>query len=209
MTASLTKRQQDLLNLVQAGERNGEPPMSLPAACEALGVRSRGSLHKQVSALVEAGHLEPLGGKQRGLRSRSAATEPDLNDTGESLTLPLLGKIAAGAPIEAVLSSENIAVPRALAGNGNSYILKIKGESMRDVGILDGDLVIIERTETARRGQIVVALIDQFEATLKRYEPSGSEVLLHAENAEFPTQRYTANRVAIQGVLVGQMRRYN
>lgn len=197
----LTRRQQAILDFLREHARQQAYPPTLDEVCAALGLRSRGSLHKHVSALVEAGHLEPLHGKQRGLRLSAAAM-------GEQHTLPLLGTIAAGRPIEAVAQPEHIDVPPLLRRRAPCYVLRVRGDSMVDEGILDGDYVIIEAREQARDGEIVVALVDGHEATLKRLQRRSGEVLLHPANATMEPMRYAPERVAIQGVLVGQMRRY-
>jgi repressor LexA len=197
----LTRRQQAILDFLREHARQQAYPPTLDEVCAALGLRSRGSLHKHVSALVEAGYLEPLHGKQRGLRLSAAAV-------GEENTLPLLGTIAAGRPIEAVAQPENIEVPPLLRSRAPCYVLRVRGNSMVDEGILEGDYVIIEAREQARDGEIVVALVDGHEATLKRLQRRSGEVLLHPANAAMEPMRYAPERVAIQGVLVGQMRRY-
>lgn len=197
----LTRRQQSILDHLRERARAGEPPPTLDEVCAALGLRSRGSLHKHISAMVAAGYIEPLHGKQRGLRLTAAASEEDG-------ALPLLGTIAAGRPIEAVPQPEHIEVPPLLRSRGPCYVLRVRGDSMVDEGILDGDYVIIEARDHARDGEIVVALIDGQEATLKRLECRNGEILLHPANANMAPMRYAPQRVAIQGVLVGQMRRY-
>jgi len=197
----LTRRQQAILDFLREHARHQAYPPTLDEVCDALGLRSRGSLHKHVSALVEAGYLEPLHGKQRGLRLSAAAM-------GEENALPLLGTIAAGRPIEAVAQPESIEVPRLLRSRAPCYVLRVRGDSMVDDGILNGDYVIIEAREQARDGEIVVALVDGHEATLKRLQRRSGEVLLHPANAAMEPMRYAPERVAIQGVLVGQMRRY-
>ena len=120
----------------------------------------------------------------------------------------LLGYIAAGRPIEAIGQAESIDVPEALHGGRECYVLQVRGDSMIEEGILDGDWVVIERREQARNGEIVVALIDGAEATLKRIEQRPGRVILHPANTALSPQIYAPEQVAIQGVLVGQMRRY-
>lgn len=201
MAEGLTRRQRALLEHLVARARNGLPPPTLEELCAELGLRSRGSLHKHVQALVAAGLVEPLSGKQRGVRlSHRAAADPD--------TLPLLGTIAAGRPIEALENPEAVEVPPRLRGKGDCYVLRVRGDSMVDDGILDGDWVIIERRHHARDGEIVVALIDGEEATLKRIEQRPGGCVLHPANARLEPTVYPPERVHIQGVLVGQMRSY-
>lgn len=202
MTTALTRRQASLLEYLTRRHASALPPVSIQQACTDLGLTSRGSLHKQVTALIEAGLVEPLEGKQRGLRLRADPERPQVR------RLKVLGRIAAGRPIEALADEQAIDVPVQLAPRGEGYVLKVRGDSMIDAGILDGDWVVIEPTSEPRRGAIVVALIDGHETTLKRFERKGAEIWLHAENSAWPTQRYAAQRVEIQGTLVGQMRSY-
>lgn len=198
--AALTHRQQALLDFLRDRAHEGLAP-TLDDICRGLGLRSRGSLHKHVQALVDAGLVEPMAGKRRGVHLTERALE-------DPATLPLLGRIAAGRPIEAVTTGEGIAVPEALRGRGECYVLEIRGDSMRDDGILDGDWVVIEHRERARNGEVVVALVDGEDATLKRLEQRGAEVRLHPANAAYAPLFLDAARVTIQGVLVGLMRRY-
>lgn len=197
----LTRRQQAILELLHSRRAGGLPPPTLPELCETLGLSSRGSLHKQVSGLIEAGLVAPMDGKQRGVR---------LLDKPQNMPqrLPMLGRIAAGRPIDAVPDVADIVVPDELLGRGACYVLQVRGDSMLEAGIFDGDWVVIESRDTARNGQIVVALIDGEQATLKRLEHQGSEIVLHAENQSHAAQRFASSRVQIQGVLVGQMRSY-
>jgi repressor LexA len=178
------------------------PPPTLDQACAALGLRSRGSLHKQVRALEEAELLQPAQGLQRGLRLRQHGSE------GEVLDLPLAGVIAAGRPIEALQQDARMPVPRALFRGKADYVLRVRGESMIEEGILDGDYVVIEAREDAREGEIVVALIDGNEATLKRLGRAGDKLLLIAANPNLAPMVFEPERVQIQGVVAAQMRSY-
>ncbi len=197
----LTRRQQAVYDHLVTHYENSDQPPTLDELCEALGVRSRGSLHKHVQALVDAGLVEPMDGKQRGLRLKAPPPR-------KPLQLPLLGYIAAGAPIEAIQTPEHIEVPSCFQREGPCYALAVKGDSMMDDGILDGDWVIVERTAHARNGQIVVALVDGFEATLKRILQRPGEVLLCPANSTMTPMSFHPDRVQIQGVVIGQMRSY-
>jgi repressor LexA len=197
----LTRRQHDLLIYLRERRARGERAPSLGEICRDLGLASRGSLHKQVVALVEAGLVEAMNGKQRGVRLVDAANDADGG-------IPLLGTIAAGRPIEALIRDESVTLPDWLRVPGPCYALRVKGDSMRDAGILDGDVVVVEQRQHARNGETVVALIDGESATLKRIEQTPAEVVLHAENPAYPPQRYRPEQVAIQGVLVAALRRY-
>ena len=201
MTQALTRRQQAILDYLRESQLRQTHPPTLDELCSALGLRSRGSMHKHVTALVEAGYVEPLSGKQRGVRL-SEAKEDDPS------TLPLLGRIAAGRPIEAVQDSQELEVPRQLRGKGRCYVLRVRGDSMIDDGILDRDWVVIEQRDYARDGEIVVALIDGEDATLKRIEQRPDVCILHPANSDLEPQHYAPGRVNIQGVVVGQMRAY-
>lgn len=196
---NLTTRQRELLELLRRHAAAHHAP-SLREICAELGLASAGSLHRHVQALVEAGLVEPPEGS-RGIRLTEAAR-------AEAGTLPLLGRIAAGRPIEAIGDGRRLEVPPLLRTDGDCYVLEVRGDSMIDEGILDGDYVVVEHREHARNGELVVALIDEAEATLKRLEQQPGEVILHAANPAYPPLRYTSRQVRIQGVVVGQMRRY-
>lgn len=134
---------------------------------------------------------------------------PQPPSLGDAQGLPVLGRIAAGTPIEAIQHEvDRIETPGALLSTGEHYILEVKGDSMIDAGILDGDLVVIQRTKDATSGDIIVALVDDEEATLKRLRKKGGTIALEAANPAYETRIYGADRVAIQGRLVGLMRRY-
>ena len=201
MHQALTRRQRAILEHLRQSSAHQAHPPTLDELCRELGLRSRGSLHKHVQALVKAGHVEPLSGKQRGVR----LCEPDQDDL---LSLPLLGYIAAGRPIEALENPQDLEVPRQLRGSGRCYVLQVRGDSMIDEGILDGDWVVVEQRDHARDGEIVVALIDGEEATLKRIEQTPSACILHPANANLAPLSYAPGRVRIQGVVTGQMRAY-
>jgi len=197
---TLTRRQQQIYDYLVENLNHFSTPPTIAALCQALGLRSRGSLHKHIQALVEAELIEPLDHKHRGIRLRS-------NEESEQ-GIPYLGLIAAGQPIEALPQPEFMQVPLSFLTEKPCYLLKVRGDSMIEAGILDGDFVIIEQAEQASSGKIVVALIKQENATLKRIEYQDDTVLLHPANAQMQTQIYPAREVEIQGILVGQMRRY-
>ena len=199
---ALTRRQHELLDYLRRRSERGELPPSLTEICRDLGLSSRGSLHKQIVALVKANLVEPMLGKQRGVRLTAGSQG---RAEGE---VALLGAIAAGRPIEALTRDETVRLPEWLRSTADCYALRVRGDSMRDAGILDGDLVVVESRNSARNGEMVVALVDGEAATLKRIEQKPGEVLLHAENPNYPPQRYAPERVAIQGVVVAQLRRY-
>jgi repressor LexA len=196
----LTRRQEDILAVLRRLETEQCPPPTLDELCALLGLRSRGSLHKHIRSLIELGALEPIEGRHRGIRLAS--------DLPGEQGLPLLGKIAAGKPIEAIADPEHIDVPASLRTDKTCYVLTVEGDSMREAGILDGDYVVIEQRTYARNGEIVVALIDGEAATLKRILQQPDRVILYPENSAMEAMEYHPDRVSIQGVLVGQMRVY-
>lgn len=202
MTQTLTRRQQEIFDYLREHLDEFAHPPTLDELCHALGLSSKGSLHKQIQALIEAGLIEPMNNQRRGVRLTSMVTD----EAGE---LPFLGYIAAGRPIEAVEQREAIQVPEMLRTNGRCYVLEVRGDSMVEEGILDGDHIVVEERQQARNGEIVVALIDGSEATLKRIEQRPDGVILHPANASMEPMRYATDQVQIQGILVGQMRRYH
>lgn len=147
-----------------------------------------------------AGLVEPMAGKQRGIRLVSAEQQEQ--------GIPMLGRIAAGHPIEAVEQTEKISVPDSMAGSKPRYALQVSGDSMIDEGIFDGDYVVIEQSAAADNGDIVVALIDQQETTLKRIEQQPGKIILHPANATMSPMIYKADQIQIQGILRGLIRYY-
>ncbi|MDJ0739581.1 MAG: transcriptional repressor LexA [Gammaproteobacteria bacterium] len=202
---SLTRRQQQIYDYLREHLDDFPHPPTLDELCEALGLSSRGSLHKQIQALIEAGLVEPMNNLRRGIR----LADDDAAGVADAAGLPLYGYIAAGQPIEAISNPETIDVPAQLRTAERCYVLEVRGDSMIDEGILDGDWVVIEHRDQARNGEIVVALVDGDEATLKRLEQRPGEVVLHPANEHLEPMRFSPDRVQIQGVLVGQMRRYH
>lgn len=183
--------------------REGFAP-SLAEIAKGLGTTSRGSMHKQVQALAAAGVVRLLPGRQRGIELVEDADGVDIRPD----SLPLLGRIAAGQPIEAIPDEDTLNLTEFLLGP-NRFALRVQGDSMIEAGILDGDTVIIKRGDTAEDGDIVVALIDDEEATLKRFHRRvGNKVELAPENRSLRPLIFDAHRVRIQGVLVSQLRTY-
>lgn len=198
----LTRRQQQIIDLLHLGSDRGDEPPTLTELCRMLGLKSRGSMHKHVTALIKAGLVLPMEGKHRGVR-----LAPQHNGS----SLPFLGRIAAGVPIEAMPHKERIEVPQLLRSKGNCYVLEVAGESMQEAGILDGDWVVIEHRTSASNGEIVVALIGGQEVTLKRLGdgPSADTLSLYPENHAMQPMIFARDEVQVQGVVVGQMRRYD
>ncbi len=214
----LTAKQRELLLFVN--ERLGATGVSpsFDEMREALALKSKSGVHRLISALEERGFIRRLANRARALEvvklPESSAPAPmtprpvtpiAANDTIE---IPLHGRIAAGTPIEALQGTEGFAVPAALLGPGEHYALEVSGDSMVEEGILDGDFALIRKVDTARDGEIVVALIDNEEATLKTYRREGQVIRLDPANSRYEPQRYEEGRVQIQGRLSGLIRRY-
>jgi repressor LexA len=197
-----TDRSRQVYDFVRAyTARHGYAPKLREVAAH-LGIRSRGVVHRHLRALEAEGLLRIEPDRARGirLRGRAAAARP--------LTLPLLGRIAAGRPIEAIPGEDEIDLSEFFV-NHNRFVLRVAGDSMIEDGILDGDMVVVEKRDSADNGEIVVALIDGIEATLKRLQKNrDGSVTLRPANAALSPMRYNAARVRIQGVVVGQFRSY-
>jgi repressor LexA len=196
----LTRRQQQILDFLREHADGFPHPPTLEELCARLGLRSRGSLHKHIQALVAAGFLESMDRQHRGIRLIAQGPADD--------EIPLLGTIAAGRPIEALPQPEAMAVPPLLRSDKPCYVLKVRGDSMRELGILDGDYVIIEERTSARDGEIVVAMVRGEEVTLKRIVQQPERTLLCPANSAMEALELDPSEVQIQGVLVGQMRSY-
>ena len=201
-TNELTDQQHRILDFIERySAAHGVPP-KLQEIADGIGIRSRGVAHRYVQALIEAGYVDTSPGQHRGIRLLRN------NPHRAESTLPLLGQIAAGKPIEAIAGQDELDF-NDFFGRGN-FAIQVKGDSMIEAGILDGDTVIIQFRETANDGDIVVALIDESETTLKRFKRSnqGRYIKLIPANSSMEPMVYEAERVRIQGVLVGQLRKY-
>ncbi|NJA04307.1 transcriptional repressor LexA [Methylococcaceae bacterium WWC4] len=203
----LTRKQQALFDFLLQNQDSFAHPPTLEELCAAMGLKSRGSLHSQIKALIDANLVEAPERKQRGIRLTDYAKSLAA-PTQDSSLLPLVGYIAAGRPIEAIENIAYMAVPEPLKTDKPCYILRVKGDSMQEAGIFDGDWVVIEQRSHARNGEIVVALVDKAEATLKFIEQYPHETLLVPANSQMQAMRFRPEQVEIQGVLVGQMRSY-
>jgi repressor LexA len=196
----LTELEKKILAYVQGTlEAQGSSP-TMTEIGEAMGIKSKGTVHRYVNSLIEKGYLEKSGSGWRNL----ALVVSDEDPVG---SLPLAGKIAAGQPIEAIEGRESIDVNELLVRPGR-FVLQVSGDSMVEAGILDGDWVVIESRSSARDGEIVVALVDGEDATLKRLRRKDGMVELVPENASMQPMVYEGDRVQVQGVLVGVMRTY-
>jgi repressor LexA len=197
---NLTRRQQQIYDYLVENQEYFDHPPTHDELCEALGLTSRGSLHKHIQALIQAGLVEPMDRTHRGIR---LVQQPEREEG-----IPYLGTIAAGRPIEALPQPEYLQVPDELLGSKPCYVLKVRGDSMIEEGILDGDYVVIEQRDTANNGEIIVALVNNEEATLKRIEQKPGKVILHPANASMEALMYSPDEVQIQGVLRGLLRSY-
>lgn len=232
----LTKKQLDLLEFIQKRvQRDGVPP-SFDEMKEALDLRSKSGIHRLITALEERGFIRRLAHRARALeivklpdalqakfdkpsgfqprvidgdRPDSRPTDAQPLSNGGAIELPVMGRIAAGVPIAAISEiSHNVSVPASMVGKGEHYALEVKGDSMIDAGINDGDVVVIRESSTADNGDIVVALVEDAEATLKRYRRNGNAIALEAANPAYETRLFRDDQVKVQGRLVGLIRTY-
>lgn len=229
----LTRKQMDLLEFIhQRVERDGVPP-SFDEMKDALSLRSKSGIHRLITALEERGFIRRLPHRARAVeilklpdvmgggteRAKLQVIDGDKNplpkgalsiESIHALEIPVMGRIAAGVPIDAISEvSHHIAVPGSmLSGQGNHYALEVKGDSMIDAGINDGDIVVIREQNTAENGDIVVALVEGYEATLKRFRRKGGMIALEAANPEYETRLLPEPQVKVQGRLVGLIRSY-
>ncbi len=230
----LTRKQMDLLEFIQKRmQRDGVPP-SFDEMKEALDLRSKSGIHRLITALEERGFIrrlahraraieivklpEALGGAPQGFTPKVIdGDRPDSKPAGAMpvagmhvVELPVMGRIAAGVPIAAINEvSHHVAVPGGMVGTGGDhYALEVKGDSMIEAGINDGDVVVIRETSTADNGDIVVALVEDQEATLKRFYRRGESIALEAANPAYETRVLPSNKVKVQGRLVGLIRTY-
>ncbi len=212
----LTAKQRELLQFIHDRLKQSGVSPSFDEMREALDLKSKSGVHRLISALEERQFIRRLPNRARALEvikmpEIAQAAQPlrtvpiAANDT---LDIPLHGRIAAGTPIEALQGNESFSVPAALLGPGEPYALEVSGDSMVEEGILDGDFALIRKVETARDGEIVVALIDDEEATLKTFRREGQMIRLDPANRAYEPQRYDERRVKIQGRLAGLIRRY-
>ena len=215
----LTAKQRGLLLFID--QRLGETGISpsFDEMREALDLKSKSGVHRLISALEERGFIRRLPNRARALEvvklpeTRPTATITPLRPAApaaanDTIELLLAGRIAAGTPIEALQGTETFPVPAALLGPGEHYALEVSGDSMVEEGILDGDFALIRRVDTARDGEIVVALVNNEEATLKTFRHEGNMIRLDPANRNYEPQRYRPDQVQIQGRLAGLIRRY-
>lgn len=226
----LTRKQHDLLMFIHDRLSETGVSPSFEEMKEALDLKSKSGVHRLITALEERGFIVRLANRARALevvrmperggdakpvstmnvvnlapRARAGRAPLPANDV---LEIPLHGRIAAGQPVEALEGQATLAVPAALLGAGEHFALEVSGDSMVEAGILDGDFALIRKADVAREGEIVVALVDDAEATLKYFRREGSMVRLDPANRAYQPQRYAPNQVRVQGRLAGLLRRY-
>lgn len=227
----LTRKQLELLDFIKTRvDRDGVPP-SFDEMKDALDLRSKSGIHRLITALEERGFIRRLAHRARALeiiKLPEAMEKPGFSprvikgdkvdpprgampvEAVYAFEIPVMGRIAAGVPIEAISEiSHHVAVPGSMvSGKGQHYALEVKGDSMIEAGINDGDIVVIQEQTTADNGDIVVALVDDQEATLKRFRRRGDMISLEAANAAYETRVYPDHMVKVQGRLVGLIRSY-
>jgi repressor LexA len=231
----LTRKQLELLRFIHERLKEAGVPPSFDEMKDALDLRSKSGIHRLITALEERGFIRRLPNRARaievvrlpdavshGVGGRSRGFTPSVieghlgrvraaseDEGGRPVAVPVMGRIAAGTPIEAIQTrSHTINIPPDLLSAGEHFALEVRGDSMIEAGILDGDLVLIRRGETADTGDIVVALIDEEEATLKRFRRRGASIALEPANSSHEVRILPPSRVKIQGKLVGLFRRY-
>lgn len=228
----LTKKQHELICFINDRLDDTGVSPSFEEMKEALDLKSKSGVHRLISALEERGFLRRLPNRARALevlkmperpgakvdaRAKVTQLTPPSASTlrpapvaaNDIMEIPLHGRIAAGVPIEAFEQDATLSVPAALLGSGEHYALEVSGDSMVEAGILDGDYALIKRQDVARDGEIVVALVDDSEATLKYFRKEGAMIRLDPANRAYDPQRYAPNQVRVQGKLAGLLRRYH
>ena len=201
----MTPKQATLFNFIREySQKNGYAP-SFDEMKDFMGLKSKSGIHRLLKELENQNILMKQPHQTRGVILPKA--QEISND--DVVDIPLYGKIAAGLPIEAVADpNEKVAVPSSMVGSGDYYALTVEGDSMVGAGIMDGDTVIIRHAKNAENGQIVVALVDEYEVTLKKWHKKGHSVALEPANPAYETRVFSEDRVEVQGILAGLMRRY-
>lgn len=231
----LTRKQHELLRFINDRLREAGVPPSFDEMKDALDLKSKSGIHRLIMALEERGFIRRLPNRARALEviklpeagmagparlrfspsvvegglAKAPAAKSIADEASRNVAIPVMGRIAAGVPITALQNkSHSISLPPDLLGTGEHYALEVQGDSMVEAGILDGDTVVIRKQESANTGEIVVALIDDEEATLKRLRKRGTSIALEAANPAYETRVLGPDRVKIQGKLVSLLRRY-
>jgi repressor LexA len=231
--AMLTRKQFELLRFIHERLKESGVPPSFDEMKDALDLRSKSGIHRLITALEERGFIRRLPNRARAIEviklpetvghgvgrrgftpnviegNLGRVRAPSEDDSGRPVAIPMMGRIAAGTPIEAIQTrTQTISMPPDMLGSGEHFALEVRGDSMIEAGILDGDTVLIKKTEAADTGDIVVALIDEEEATLKRFRRRGASIALEPANTSYEVRILPPTRVRIQGKMVGLFRRY-
>jgi repressor LexA len=227
----LTRKQHELLMFIHERIRESGVSPSFDEMKQALDLKSKSGIHRLITALEERGFIRRIAHRARALeivrlpdaalpagnRGRQGfspsviegSKSADMPPPAANMDIPVLGRIAAGTPIEAIQhQTHSLGVPPSMLGSGEHYALEVQGDSMIEAGILDGDTVVLQRCDTATNGDIVVALVDEEEATLKRLRKKGASIALEAANPAYETRIFGPDRVKVQGRLVGLIRNY-
>ena len=232
----LTRKQFELLRFIHERLKESGIPPSFDEMKDALDLRSKSGIHRLITALEERGFIRRLPNRARAIEviklpetlahglgnNRARGFTPSViegnlgrvraaseDDNGRPVAVPVMGRIAAGTPVEAIQNKSSIInMPADLLTTGEHFALEVRGDSMIEAGILDGDMALIKRTEAADTGDIVVALIDDEEATLKRFRRRGASIALEPANTSYEVRILPPNRVRIQGKMVGLFRKY-
>ena len=205
----LTHQQEKLLQFISDFQNKSNVTPSFDEMKDGLGLKSKSGIHRILSALEERSYIRKLNNRARAIEIIKFPNYKTEYSNSNSIPIPILGKIAAGHPIEAISDNTNyLEIPQSLLGKGEYFLLEVEGDSMINAGIFDGDQVIIEKRNDAKNGEIVVALIDNNEATLKRIYKRGQQLALQPENPDFKTVIYGPDRVQIQGILKQLIRKY-
>jgi repressor LexA len=231
----LTRKQYELLRFIHERLKESGVPPSFDEMKDALDLRSKSGIHRLITALEERGFIRRLKNRARalevirlpetvspGVTTRARGFAPNViegslgrvrtsseDEGGRPVAVPVMGRIAAGTPVSAIQNRmHTIHVPPDILSTGEHFALEVRGDSMVDAGIFEGDLVMIRKTDTAETGDIVVALIDDEEATLKRLRKKGASIALEAANPSYETRIFGPDRVRIQGKMVGLYRKY-
>jgi repressor LexA len=231
----LTRKQYELLRFINERLKEAGVPPSFDEMKDALDLRSKSGIHRLITALEERGFIRRLANRARAIEVIKLPEIGNANGGGKrgftpsviegnlgkvrsggsaeadnsNVAVPVMGRIAAGTPIEAIQTrSHTISVPPDMLGSGEHYALEVRGDSMVEAGILDGDMALIQTNDVADTGDIVVALIDEEEATLKRFRRRGASIALEPANASYEVRILPPNRVQIQGKLIGIYRKY-
>ena len=231
----LTRKQFELLRFIHERLKEAGIPPSFDEMKDALDLRSKSGIHRLITALEERGFIRRLPNRARaieviklpesvghgvGARARGFTPSviegnlgkvraPSEEDSGRPIAVPVMGRIAAGTPIEAIQTKSHVInMPPDMLSTGEHFALEVRGDSMIEAGILDGDIAVIKKTEAADTGDIVVALIDDEDATLKRFRRRGASIALEPANTSYEVRILPPNRVRIQGKMIGLFRRY-